>query len=330
MTRLNQVLAGLLVVQLILAAVLFWPRAAGSSGEAGEPLFPGLEADQVVALTITGDEGQSIKLARAEGRWVLPEAGDYPVLEANVTTLLQGIAGLEAERRVTQTSGSHARLQVAGDEFNRRVEIELADGTRHVLYLGSSPSFGALHVRAEGQDDVFLTSDLTAENAGVGATDWVEPTYFSVPSADVVAMTLENANGTFQFTKEGEQWTMAGLEGEESLDATRFQTLLSRTTSVSLVAPLGTEELPEYGLDAPSAVVSIETAGDAPKTYVLTVGAQDEEDNSYVVKSSESPYYVRVSEFAVNELVTRARDAFLVATPTPVPGTPETAGTPGP
>jgi len=326
MTRLNQVLAGLLAAQLILIAVLFWPRPAG--GEVGEPLFPGMEADDVVALTVTGSDGQSVKLARTEGRWVLPEAGDYPVLEENVTSLLQAVVGLEAERRVTQTSGSHARLQVADDEFNRRVEIELADGIRHVLFLGSSPSYGALHVRAGGQDDVYLTSALTAEDAGVDATAWVEPIYFSVPAQEVVSLTLENANGTFRFTKEGEEWAMDGLAGEESFDASRFQTVLSRVTSISLLAPLGREELAEYGMDAPAAVVSIETGGDANETYVLTVGAQDAEDNSYVVKSSESPHYVRVLEYAVSDLITRARDAFLMATPTPLPGTPE--ATPGP
>lgn len=328
MTRLNQVLAGLLVVQLVVAAIVFWPRPA--AGEAGQPLLPGIEPDQVVALTVTGGDGQTVSLAKAEGRWVLPDAGDYPVLEENVASLLQAIAGLEAGRRVTATSGSHARLQVAGDEFNRRIDIELAGGTRHVLYLGSSPSYGALHVRAEGQDDVYLTSALTAEDAGVTAASWVDRTYFSVPSADVVSLALENANGTFRFAKEGEEWSMEGVGGEESFDATRFQTVLNRATSVSLSAPLGREELAGFGMAAPSAVVTIETGGDAPQTYVLTVGAQDAEDKSYVVKSSESPYYVRVSEFSVSDLVTRTRDQFLAATPTPLPGTPEAESTPSP
>jgi len=326
MTRLNQLLAGLIVVQLILAAVVFWPRTAG--GEAGEPLIPSLEPDQVVALTVTGDDDQSVKLARVDGRWVLPEAGEYPAIEENVTTLLQAVAGLKAERRVTQTSGSHARLQVAGDEFNRRLELELADGTRRVLYVGSAPSYGAVHVRAEGQDDVYLTSALTAQDAGVAATDWVERTYFSVPSDDVIALTLENANGTFRFAREGEEWAMDGLEGAESFDANNFRTILTRATSVSLLRPLGQEEQADYGMDEPSAVVTLETGGDAPRSYTLTVGGQDAGDSSYVVKSSESPYYVRVSEFTVSDLVTRTRDGFLVATPTPLPDTPE--GTPSP
>jgi hypothetical protein len=328
MTRLNQLLAGLLVVQLVLAAVVFWPRPAG--GEVGEPLLLGMETDQVVALTITGGDGQSVKLARTEGRWVLPEAGDYPVLEENVSSLLQALGQLEAERRVTQTSGSHARLQVASNEFNRRLDLDLADGTRHVLYLGSSPSYGALHVRAEGRDDVYLTSALTAEDAGVNASAWVDRSYFSVPAGDVMALALENANGAFEFVKEGETWTMEGVAGEESFDSSRFQTILNRVTSLTLLAPLGREERAEYGMVAPAAVVRLQTGGDAPKTYVLTVGAQDAEDNSHVVKSSESPYYVRVSEFSVSDLVTRTRDEFLVATPTPLPGTPEATETPSP
>ena len=125
---------------------------------------------------------------------------------------------------------------------------------------------------------------------------------------------------------------MGGLEAEESFDVNRFRTILTRSTSVSLLRPLGREEQADYGMDEPSAVVTLETGGDEPKSYTLTVGAQDPDDSSYVVKSSESPFYVRVSEFAVNDLVTRTRDGFMAATPTPTPdaGTPEAEGTPSP
>jgi hypothetical protein len=49
------------------------------------------------------------------------------------------------------------------------------------------------------------------------------------------------------------------------------------------------------------------------------VGAQSEEDNSYVVSSSESPYYVRVADYTVENFVERVRDDFLELPPTPTP-----------
>jgi hypothetical protein len=69
-------------------------------------------------------------------------------------------------------------------------------------------------------------------------------------------------------------------------------------------------------MDEPSAVATIETAD---RTVTLRIGAQDPEDNSYVAISSESPYYVRVAEFSVQNLVENAREDFLEVPTTPTP-----------
>jgi hypothetical protein len=83
-----------------------------------------------------------------------------------------------------------------------------------------------------------------------------------------------------------------------------------------MTAPLGKEEQAAYGMATPNAVATVETA---TKTYTLQVGAQDPDDNSYVVISSESPYYVRVSEYSVQALVQNTRADFIEAPPTPTP-----------
>jgi hypothetical protein len=85
---------------------------------------------------------------------------------------------------------------------------------------------------------------------------------------------------------------------------------------LNLTAPLGREELASYGLDQPKAVATIETAD---QVVTLRVGAQDPDDKSYTVISSESPYYVQVSQFSVQNLVENTRDDFLEAPPTPAP-----------
>jgi hypothetical protein len=52
---------------------------------------------------------------------------------------------------------------------------------------------------------------------------------------------------------------------------------------------------------------------------MLRVGAQDPEDSSYVFKSSESEYHVRVGELTVKDFVEKARADFLELPPTPTP-----------
>jgi hypothetical protein len=129
-------------------------------------------------------------------------------------------------------------------------------------------------------------------------------------------VTLENTNGTFTFTKDDEgKWTMDGLAADETLDQTKVTDLVRRAASVNMTSPLGKEEKASYGIDEPNAVATLETED---KTVILSVGAKDS-DNSYVVTSSESPYYVRVSEYSVKDLVEKTRDDFLQLPPTPTP-----------
>ena len=151
MSRTNQILSAVLALQIVLAAVIFWPRPAASIA-GGEKLFPGLEAEQVVRLTVSDAEGNQIELAKGAEGWVLPEADDYATEGTKVPDFLTQIVEIRTNRLVTQTPGSHKRLKVASEDYQRLVEFELADGTTHELYLGTSPSYKVTHVRADGQD----------------------------------------------------------------------------------------------------------------------------------------------------------------------------------
>jgi hypothetical protein len=316
MKRHNQILAGILVIQIILGVVVFWPKSAATG--ASEPLFPELgEAGDIVALTITEADDNSIQLKKIDTDWVLSDADDYPAQTDKITPLLSKILDLTSSRLVTRTDASHKRLQVAPDDFVRRIDFETADGTQHTLYLGSSPRYGSTHFRVEGQSETYLTSELSTWETKADATSWVDTAYLSVPEDDIIKMTLENANGTFTFTKDDESnWTMAGLAADETLNENKVTALVQQAASVNMVRPLGKEEQAAYGMDEPNAVVTLE-AGD--KTITLRVGAKGPADNSYVVTSSESPYYVRVYEYSVKDLVEKTREDFLQAPPTPTP-----------
>jgi len=324
MNRTNQILAAVLALQIALLAVIFWPRPAASVAS-GESLFAGLEVSQIVRLTIGDADDKQIQLAKGTQGWVLPEADDYPTQENKVPELLDKIVELKADRLVTQTSASHRRLKVADDAFERLIEFELADGTGHKLYLGSSPTYQVTHVRADGQEEVYLASGLSASDAEVQASNWIDTQYLSVDKDPIVALTVDNENGRFEFEKDDAgTWTMKDLAADETLNESAVTGLVNRVTSVRMLRPLGKEAQDDYGLDEPSAVVTAQVRDDEGnlKTYTLQVGAQSEEDNSYVVVSSESPYYVRVSSYAVQDFADKARKDFLELPPTPEP-TPE-------
>lgn len=309
MNRGNQILIGVLVLQALLAVLFFGPRQPVVASV--EPLLFGLEAEAVTRLTIDDGAGDSVQFAKAGDAWVLADADDFPTTEGVVPDLIAKLVALEVGRPVAESVDSHARLKVADDEYTSRVELKLQDGTLRTFYVGTSPSYGASHVRVAKQDEVYLASDLSSADVGIRLSSWID-THYALPAQEQVAVILENRNGTFEFTKDGTEWTMAGLEEGETASSSAISSLVSRTSSVRMLRPLGKEAKPSYGMDAPNAVLVVHarSAEGTETTYTLHVGAQDQ-DGSYVFKSSESPYFVRVAEYTVQDWVEQEREDFL-------------------
>jgi hypothetical protein len=314
MNRLQQILAAVLVVQVVVATALLWPRATTGGVEA---LLPGVAAEDIVALVIADAQGNEIGLRKASGEWVLPQADDYPAKADTIQSVIDKVLAVDTQRLVTRTTSSHERLQVAAADFSRRVEMEEASGSRHTLYVGSSPSYGATHVRLEGRDETYLTNSVTQYDLGATASSWVDTLYLQVPQEEVVSARLENAHGTVEFSKDAQgNWTLADVQTGEQVDVAEINSVVNRAASLSMLEPLGNEDLPQYGMGSPSAVLTLQKEAEQIK---LVVGAQDPSDRSYTVKASTSPYFVRVSEYTVQAMVEDARQDFLQPPPTPTP-----------
>jgi hypothetical protein len=312
MSKLNQILVAMLVIQISLGVYTFWPST--TVAEAGAPLLADFSADNVTELTISDGEGNEISLAKNEAGWVLPQAGDFPADGEKIAPLLEKAAGVQSGRLVTETEGSQARLQVAADKFSRRLQITGQGGQTDTLYLGSSAGAGATHVRVNDQPEVYLTDKITAFDANAQASAWIDPLYFTVPQTATTGLTLENGNGTFEFVKSGEAWTLADLSPNEIVNQGAITALLNQAQTVNMTEPVGRLSEAGSAFDAPLATITLESGG---QTYRLTVGTQDSEDSSYLFSASGSPYYVRVAQFSGDAFVTKSRADFLEAPPEP-------------
>jgi hypothetical protein len=324
MNRTQKILVIVLVAQVALAVFLFWPRPAPAG--AGGVLLEGVKTDEITSLAVSDAQGKSLKLAKSGAEWVLPDAGDYPADAAKIAAALTKLTEMKANLLVAQTPAAQRRLQVADDTFSRRIELGTPSGAKTV-YVGTSGGGDSSHVRFGGQDQVYLVSGVNESDLGTDAASWTQEGYFIVPQTDVTAMTLSNANGQWTFTKDANgQWALQGLASGETLNAQSVKDLLSAASYVRLTRPLGKSDDPAYGLAQPSAVVKLVAKTDGgEKTYTLTVGAQDPGDKTYVVKSSESPYFVRVGEYALKDLVEKKRAGFLSLPPTAVPAPAQSA-----
>ena len=320
-SRTNQILIVILVVQLIIGVISLLPESKAEN--VAGPLLADFSPDAVTGLVFRSTEGDELAMAKVDGVWVLPESDNFPLDESKVSSFLTQLAALQADRLIATSGSSQRRLGVAEDEFEAAVEIQQGERS-DTLYIGTSGGVNVTHMRLGSSNDIYLTTGLTAWEADTRVGLWIDTVYFSVTQEDIVAVTLENANGIFEFEKVGGEWTMLELAEDEAFNAGNFTSLLTQLATVRMRAPLGMEGKEEYGLANPQATITIETmeslsTGEAtaeptliPVTYTLRIGAQLE-DGDYVLKSDQSDYYVALIEYTANNFLEKTRDSFLVA-----------------
>ncbi len=334
MNRRNQLLIALLVAQLVVAVlVLALPQQASST--ATRPLLGDLKIEDISALTVREQQDKEIRLVKKDGNWVLPELEDFPAQADRVTSFLEKVTGIKVGQPIATTAASHARLQVGEDTFNRRVSLSTPQGER-TLFFGAAGSNA--NVRLSGSDEVFLTSQIATFDISADVSSWINTLYFTSTQESVSKVAITTITDTLTFQRVStDTWQMDGLASNETFNPSRLETILSRVASLYMVRPLGKTPKPEYGMDKPTAILTLTLKSDVSSLapLVLTIGARDDKDSTYVVKSSQSPWYARVNAFVLEEIVNARREDFIQqpATPTPtLEATPtsEVATTPTP
>ena len=316
MTKLQKILSGFIVLQVALVAVVFWPRGTTVS-EAG-PLFSNLDIASIQRITIAGESGESLEFVRQGEAWIVPEAGDYPANDTSLEEMVTNLSAIQTNRLIARTPDSHSRLQVADDDFLRRVTLTRNDGTVETLFVGSTATGQETHVRRGGEDETYLTNAVQSWQVNPQISSWIETAYVSLTAPEVNRVVVENGNGRLEFTRVSEsEWEFDGLAEGEVFNQTAFNTMLNQIVNLRMSRPLGTVAETSYGLDTPQATVSLFTEDD---TFTLLVGATDEEASTTTVKWSGSDYYAAVSSFSVESLPTYTSTDFIqepIPTPTP-------------
>ncbi|MEZ4664308.1 MAG: hypothetical protein R2911_42800 [Caldilineaceae bacterium] len=85
LSKMNLILIGLLLVQVVIAALVFWPR---SSVTEGTPLLGDLTAEQITKVTISDNADATVTLEKSDGQWTLAGADGFPAKDADIDTAL--------------------------------------------------------------------------------------------------------------------------------------------------------------------------------------------------------------------------------------------------
>jgi len=300
----NLLLLTILAVQLVLVVLALRPEQKAES--ATKNFFPGLIKDGITGLIISDDKN-FVELFTENGKWYVNRTEKYPADLEKVSELLDKLTALQSTRLVTRTASSHVRLKVAEQIFNRKLTV-LANDRRITIFLGTSPSNRTLHVRADGENEVYLVKDFSAWEVQSADASWWRGKYLGLSPDDIKGLTISNNQGSFALERDADKkWHLEGRREAVSEEAAKE--LLSKVVNLSVLKYLGREEKEEYGLQQPAATLVIRLQDGGEKA--LLIGPENKDEKNHILKWEASPFYVSTAAYAVEPLLEKKAESFL-------------------
>jgi hypothetical protein len=157
--------------------------------------FPGLDVQQVSAVTVRRPGQPDIRVARQDGRWVMPAKAGYPAAGRLVGDLLHDLAQARKVEAKTREPGNFAQLGVAdqGEGAGVRLSLERSGGAPLELLVGKAAQQGGRLVRQPGDEQVWLIDkDLRLPPDEL---DWLDRRITSIPFEKVAEVSVSYPGG---------------------------------------------------------------------------------------------------------------------------------------
>jgi len=297
------VLSGLLAAQGVLAVVLNLTGEDYGTFQAEERLLS-FNRQAVDGLRIE-DGTDSLVLKKQEGKWLLPESGDFPASQANVKRLLDKLAALEKGWPVAKTRSAARRFTVDEEQFERKLTLFADDDAQATLYVGSSPGFRKVYVRPGGENDIFAV-DFNTWEAETKDDDWIDKGVLTLDESIVERLEMP---GIIMQRQDGRLQVM-NLEENEQTNVEESSALLGKLTGLRVQSLLGTDAEPEYRQDEPVLEVRITTEGGGVLDYRFS---KPQDASYYVLKRSDLDFFFKVAEHTVNPVREATREKLVQA-----------------
>ena len=296
----------LLMVQLGLVALTHLRQRPMETQSKTGPLLT-IPAAGVDELLLEDGEGRKLALNKQGDRWVLPGLGNFPADAARIQGLLDQLTGARRGWPEATTSEAAIRFKVAANRFERRLTVRAGGKDLGLVYFGSSPGLRKVYLRVDG-DNHIQTLALDASRLDLGVDAWIDTGLLRLEARQINAVELPD----LRLVSQGEAMYPADLQAGEEPVRERVEALVKTIAELRIVAVLGRETRPEYGLDKPALHFTVELADGRRIDYrfcqeAKPEGGQVEEqpspaESTYILKVSGHNELFRVDGWQVEEI----------------------------
>ena len=301
--------AVLLVLQIGLTVAVHQQETSNLESTAPDSAFLSFTPDSISSIIIKGPEEKELLLEKKDKGWIMPDAFSAPASQHQVESLLRKLADARQGLAVATSKGAAKRFKTTEDDFKRHVILKQGESIAGDFYLGTSGGMRNSHVRKTGQDAVF-TIPMGSHEVDAEADSWLDRTLADLDKNDLKALVLGDISLTRKQEDKESIWALEGADKEET-DKDAVDSLLNKVTAVSVQSVLDPATSAELFAKDPAVQFTVTKEDDSTVTYAFAKN-DDEKNEYFVLKMSDSDLYFKVGKWLVEGLTEAKREKLLV------------------
>lgn len=290
--KLIPILSGLLVAQLLLAAVLHFSVEDYAPTTGGNLLSIDMTAVDGVRIA---DEDSVTEIRKRDGSWQVVEH-DFPANEERVADILDKLVGFQKRLPVGNTADTAKRFKVSDPGFERKFVLYQGDKVVAELLIGGANIFRHSYVRLADDDDIYTVEFNLYDYSGV-SNDWINKSVIERDIDDIAFLKLPSLTLT---RGENGELTVDKLKAGQETNTDEAEALLAKVAGLKVHEVLGREPKPEFNQDKPSHLVTLGLKDGREIVYTIS---RLEGETYYVLKSSDQENYYRIPGYLLDAIL---------------------------
>jgi hypothetical protein len=298
----------LLVVLAGLGAYIYFVASKTDNASTTQNrLFPSVASDNIEELTVKNDAGETTTVKKADGKWEMTAPFQTRASDMDSSGIANALAGLDTTRVVEENPADVKEYGLDAPSVEVTFKSNGGKPSGKLLIGKKTATGGSLYARKDGETRVVLIGEYNEATFNKSTFDLRDKAIVTFDRSKVDGVDVALDKSGFELAKKESEWTMVKPIAARA-DASAADGLVTSVESLqmkSIVGPSATpEEMKRYGLDKPSAVVTLHSG--SSRTAVAVGGAAGE-DTVYAKDVSRQDVFT-IQKAAADDLKKTADD----------------------
>jgi hypothetical protein len=150
----------------------------------------------------------AIVLEKKGADWMITAPIQAKANQGDVKTLVDGLKELKITEAIDRGTAGYDQHEVSDAKASHMTISDGAGGKLLDVYFGKKGGRGQM-LRVAGTDGVFVDPDYSPFAASKDVKGWRDKSIVKLDDKEVASVEIENANGTFTFKRDGDNWSGA-------------------------------------------------------------------------------------------------------------------------